>query len=184
MGSGFMVGLIRRANRRVARCLLCFAIQPRATGLLPLQVLAADGVRLLLHIASTFLAGIKGKGEVRRLACSCSARWSWHAGAPQQPCCCPCLLATVALLCAKAPWSPTVMCAGKGGKKKAEGDGKAPAKQGARGAAAEPPPPPNYADIAVCNSTGALHHLTFLDEAKLEVGSWGSSWAFLPPSLG
>ena len=30
-------------------------------------------------------------------------------------------------------------------------------------------PQPNLAEVTVCNSTGALHHLTFLDEAKIEV---------------
>lgn len=29
--------------------------------------------------------------------------------------------------------------------------------------------PPNFFDMAVCNAAGALHHLTFLDEAKLQV---------------
>ena len=28
------------------------------------------------------------------------------------------------------------------------------------------------ADIAVCNAAGALHHLTFMDEAKIEVMQW------------
>lgn len=31
------------------------------------------------------------------------------------------------------------------------------------------PAPQNLADVAVCNATGALHHLTFIDEAKIEV---------------
>eukprot|EP00955_Chlamydomonas_euryale_P055678 356183-Chlamydomonas_euryale.AAC.2 len=38
----------------------------------------------------------------------------------------------------------------------------------------EPPPPPNFADVAVCSACGALHHLTFLDEAKLQLGELGS----------
>jgi len=52
-------------------------------------------------------------------------------------------------------------------KKKKKGERAAPSRQ-ERGT--EPPPPPNYADAAVCNAAGALHHLTFLDDAKLQVG--------------
>lgn len=49
--------------------------------------------------------------------------------------------------------------------------------------------PPNFFDMAVCNAAGALHHLTFLDEAKLQVMvlhtcaaavTW-PWWAQLPP---
>eukprot|EP00798_Chlamydomonas_sp_ICE-L_P025468 gene25468-11127_t len=42
----------------------------------------------------------------------------------------------------------------------------------------EPPPPPNYSEIAVCNATGALHHLSFLDQAKLKTfeNATGSLW--------
>jgi hypothetical protein len=31
--------------------------------------------------------------------------------------------------------------------------------------------PINFADLAVCNAAGALHHLTFIDEAKLQVSN-------------
>ncbi len=33
----------------------------------------------------------------------------------------------------------------------------------------KPPPPVNFPDVAVCNAAGALHHMTFLDEAKAQV---------------
>ena len=33
----------------------------------------------------------------------------------------------------------------------------------------EGPPPLNLAEVAVCNAAGALHHLTFIDEAKVQV---------------
>jgi len=49
--------------------------------------------------------------------------------------------------------------------------GKDVPKKGDKKEKAVEPPPPNLANIAVCNAAGALHHLTFLDEAKIEV--WG-----------
>jgi hypothetical protein len=49
--------------------------------------------------------------------------------------------------------------------KKKDGE-KAPAKPSK--AKAEPPPPPSFADMAVCNAAGALNHLTFLDDAKIQ----------------
>lgn len=41
----------------------------------------------------------------------------------------------------------------------------------------KPPPPPSYPDVAICNATGVLHHMTFMDEAKLQVGAvHGAVW--------
>jgi hypothetical protein len=53
----------------------------------------------------------------------------------------------------------------------------------------EGPPPPNLPAMAVCNAAGALHHLTFVDEAKSQVSALtnsaqttevrDSSWVFM-----
>jgi len=69
-----------------------------------------------------------------------------------------------------------------GAKAKGKGSGKSAskAKDGASSKskdskAAEPPPAPVYADIAVCNATGALHHLSFLDAAKAQIAGLGGA---------
>jgi hypothetical protein len=60
--------------------------------------------------------------------------------------------------------------AGAGGSKKGAGTAgaaAAPAKPGPRRfETAKPPAPP---EMAVCNAAGTLHHLTFLDAAKMQV---------------
>lgn len=71
--------------------------------------------------------------------------------------------------CGRSLVSPRWSCpAGKGkkGGKAKEGEGE---QRGKKGDKNEPPAPPSYPDIAVCNATGALHHLSFLDAAKVQV---------------
>jgi hypothetical protein len=54
----------------------------------------------------------------------------------------------------------------KAKKKPKEGGSSSEPKKSEKAVAA---PPPSYPDIAVCNAAGTLNHLTFLDEAKLQV---------------
>ena len=58
--------------------------------------------------------------------------------------------------------------ASKKGKKKEEGAGK---KEKGEAIA----PCVNYSELAVCNASGALHHLSMLDEAKVEIGHHGGA---------
>jgi hypothetical protein len=48
---------------------------------------------------------------------------------------------------------------------------------GGRGGPAAPEEPPNFADMAVCNASGCLQHLTFRDDAKQQVGCGGKGCA-------
>lgn len=62
---------------------------------------------------------------------------------------------------------PCCLCAaGKRSKPKPAPEAAAPDRRSQR---AQPLPPPSFPDIAICNATGVLHHLTFLDQAKVEV---------------
>ncbi|KAF5828330.1 armadillo-type protein [Dunaliella salina] len=58
----------------------------------------------------------------------------------------------------------------RGSKPKSAEDAGQPERRAQR---PQPVSPPSFPDIAICNATGVLHHLTFLDRAKVEVGKLG-----------